>query len=119
MSYRKRALLSAFVCLAPVSGHTNMDVTNVRGDDVLYFERIDDSVSLLMGAVEACQGTDGDLYSCLCDYPAIVEQVDLALQSAIDDHPSWEGKVLEYEGTILQVPSLRQQVDDVLEVCEA
>lgn len=119
MSYRKRALLVAMVCVGPVHGYTNMGVTNVRGEDVEYFERIDDSVTLLMGAVESCQASDGDLYRCLCDYPTIVEKVDGSLNSAIESHPSWEDRALEYEGKILQIPILRQQVEDVLAECES
>lgn len=120
MAYRKRALLSVFVCLVPVLGHTNMGVVSVRGDDVSYFERINDSLRLLMRAVDVCQDGDDELYDCLCERsPAIIEQMDQSLSSAIERHPSWEERVLEYDGTTLQIPSLRMQVDDIQAQCEA
>jgi hypothetical protein len=72
---------------------------------------------------EECRGSGGDVMNCICDEGAALERLNTALASALEKHPDWRERPLQYrnfaDDSTLQIviPAMQEQMSMMTTRC--
>ncbi|MDZ7749767.1 MAG: hypothetical protein U5K43_13945 [Halofilum sp. (in: g-proteobacteria)] len=84
---------------------------------------IKNALDEFMQVSQACNSAS-DTMACICGDRAVVERLTGSLESALEQHPDWRERALQYKGfeqdSTLQIaiPALQQQMSMVTAQCE-
>lgn len=73
---------------------------------------------------DECNSAAGDTMTCICGEAAVVQRLNASLESALESHPDWRKRPLQYKGfeqdSTLQImiPALQQQMSGMMTRCD-